>query len=229
MMRPMAGWVPWELREYVQLEDAGDNATIFEKGLVQAAPQLDERHLRRCSVVPHRRALLERLPKGGAVAEVGTLHGDFAREILQIVEPLELHLIDHEIHARVREMAEDQALRDRVRVHHGDSADTLASFPDGSFDWIYIDAQHAYEGVKRDIEVARRKVKTDGLPVFNDYTIWSYVEMQPYGVVAAVNELCAGRLGDRLPGAALAIYCDGGSRIGSGPVGTGNSPIGEQE
>jgi preprotein translocase subunit YajC len=26
------------------------------------------------------------------------------------------------------------------------------------------------------------------LLVFNDYTMWSYAEMQPYGVVAAVNE-----------------------------------------
>jgi len=24
----------------------------------------------------------------------------------------------------------------------------------------------------------------------NDYTIWSYEEMEPYGLVAAVNELC---------------------------------------
>ncbi len=66
----------------------------------------------------------------------------------------------------------------------------LESFPDAYFDWINIDAQHTYEGVKRDINAARRKVKADGLLVFNDYTMWSYVEMQPYGVVAAVNELC---------------------------------------
>jgi hypothetical protein len=26
--------------------------------------------------------------------------------------------------------------------------------------------------------------------VFNDYAVWSYLELQPYGVVAAVNELC---------------------------------------
>ena len=52
------------------------------------------------------------------------------------------------------------------------------------------DAQHTYEGVKRDIGVAHSKIKTDGLLVFNDYTVWSYVEMQPYGIVAAVNELC---------------------------------------
>ena len=64
------------------------------------------------------------------------------------------------------------------------------TFRDGYFDWIYIDAQHDYEGVKRDIGVARRKVKDAGLLVFNDYIVWSYVEMAPYGVVAAVNELC---------------------------------------
>jgi hypothetical protein len=44
--------------------------------------------------------------------------------------------------------------------------------------------------VKRDIDVARCKVKDGGLLVFNDYIVWSYVEMEPYGVVAAVNELC---------------------------------------
>jgi len=101
-----------------------------------------------------------------------------------------LHLIDHEIRPRVREMAEDSSLRERLWVHHRDSAEALEAFPNGYFDWIYIDAQHSYDGVKRDIHAARRKVKSDGLLVFNDYTIWSYAEMEPYGVVAAVNELC---------------------------------------
>jgi len=44
--------------------------------------------------------------------------------------------------------------------------------------------------VRRDIAVGRRKVKKTGLMLFNDYIPWSYVEMQPYGVMAAVNELC---------------------------------------
>lgn len=190
VMRPMGAWVPWELRDQVQLEERSDEVSLWELGLLQPAPQLRDEHLRHCSVVPERRVLLERLPKGGIVAEVGTLQGEFAGEILRIVEPRELHLIDHEIHPRVREMAEDPSLRDRVHVHHRDSAEALETFPDAYFDWIYIDAQHAYAGVKRDVGVARRKVKIDGLLVFNDYVIWSYVEMQPYGVVAAVNELC---------------------------------------
>jgi spermidine synthase len=141
-------------------------------------------------VLPERTALLAHLPKGGLVAEVGTLRGDFAREILRITEPRELHLIDIKILSTVQKMAEDASLRDRLRVHESDSVEALMSFPDEFFDWIYIDAQHTYEGVTRDIDAARCKIKAGGFLVFNDYTMWSYVEMQPYGVVTAVNELC---------------------------------------
>ena len=190
VMRPMGAWVPWELRDHVQLEESNEPESFWGQGLIQLAPQLRDDHLRDCAIVPDRTALLERLPKGGIVAEVGTLEGEFAREILRIVEPHQLHLIDHEIRPRVREMAEDSSLRERLWVHHRDSAEALEAFPNGYFDWIYIDAQHSYDGVKRDIHAARRKVKSDGLLVFNDYTIWSYEEMEPYGVVAAVNELC---------------------------------------
>jgi predicted O-methyltransferase YrrM len=209
VMRPLGSWVPWDLRDYVRLEETDEEVSVWERGLLQRAPQLQEEHLRDCVVVPERTALLHRLPKGSIVAEVGTLQGEFAREILQIVEPRELHLIDHEIHPRVREMAEDPSVRGRLHVHHSDSVEALGSFADQMFDWIYIDAQHAYQEVKGDITAAREKVKTDGFLVFNDYTIWSYVELEPYGVVAAVNELC---LEDNLRIAYLALpshmYCD---------------------
>ena len=205
----MGSYVPWDLRDCVQLEETDQEASVWERGLLRPAPQLREEHLCDCIVVPERTALLKRLPKGGVVAEVGTLEGEFAREILQIVGPRELHLIDHEIHPRVRELAEDPSLRGRLHVHHRDSVEALESFPDQMFDWIYIDAQHTYEGVKRDINAARGNVKTDGWLVFNDYTVWSYVELQPYGVVAAVNELC---LEDNWKIAFLALpshmYCD---------------------
>jgi len=55
---------------------------------------------------------------------------------------------------------------------------------------VYIDADHSYAGVKRDIAVAKEKVKPDGMLVFNDYTLWSPLELMEYGVVHAVNELC---------------------------------------
>ena len=189
VMRPFGSWVPWELREHVQLEEVPDEPS-WGRSLIRPAPQLRNDHLRDCIVLPTRIVLLEHLPHGGTVAEIGTLHGDFAREILRVANPHELHLVDKFIEPRAREMAEDPSLKGRVHVHEADSAEALKSFPDAFFDWIYIDAQHTYEGVKRDIAAAAAKVKSDGFLVFNDYTMWSYVEMQPYGVVPAVNEFC---------------------------------------
>jgi Methyltransferase domain len=189
VMRPFGSWVPWELREYVQLEEVPDEP-FWGRGLIQPAPQLRNEHLQDCIVLPNRIVLLERLPHGGTVAEIGTLHGDFAREILRIAKPRELHLVDIFIEPRARELADDPSLKDHVHLHKSDSAEALESFPDAYFDWIYIDAQHTYEGVKRDIAAASRKVKSGGFLVFNDYTIWSYIEMQPYGVVPAVNAFC---------------------------------------
>jgi hypothetical protein len=191
MMRPMGSYVPWELQDHVKLEEKENESEGAElKTLVPNAPELREEHLQSCIVLPNRTQLLGRLPKGGIVAEVGTLQGAFAREILRIVEPDELHVIDTQIQPRVRQMAEDPRFRGRLHVHHSDSKAALDSFPDEHFDWIYIDAQHSYSGVKRDILAARSKVKATGLLVFNDYILWSYVEMEPYGVVRAVNELC---------------------------------------
>jgi SAM-dependent methyltransferase len=189
VMRPLGTWVPWEIRDLVQLEDSSDSPSYWGEGLLTEAPQLGDDHLRSCVVVPTRTALIHKLKKGGIVAEVGVDQGKFSREILDIASPGELHLIDHRIEPAVRTLAATSE-KSRVRLHHGDSAAVLDEFPDAYFDWIYIDAQHTYEGVARDIEAARRVVKPAGFLVFNDYTPWSYIEMQPYGVVAAVNELC---------------------------------------
>src|SRR5262245_17597798 len=106
-MRPRGSWGPWELRDHVLLDDTEGGPGVWGEGLLRPAPQLGTEHVQRCVVLPDRIALLEQLPKGGVVAEVGTLHGEFAREILRRVEPRELHVIDHEIDTRVNEMADE--------------------------------------------------------------------------------------------------------------------------
>ncbi len=151
-----------------------------------AAPQLQETHLRNCQVIAERHTLLEHLPKRAVVAEVGVAYGDFSREILVRTQPKELHLIDLEQH-----WADRFADRgDQVVNHLGDASEQLAKFPNGYFDWIYIDADHRYEMVKRDTQIAKHKVKPDGLLVFNDYTIFDAFLSQPYGVPKTVHELC---------------------------------------
>jgi predicted O-methyltransferase YrrM len=137
-------------------------------------------------VLPDFETMIRELPKDAVVAELGSFQGDSARTILEDAEPRELHLIDRDFSKLQRDFPSD----DVVRLHEGDSASTLGAFPDEHFDWIYIDADHSYAGVKRDIDEAKRKVKRDGLLVFDDYVFFSPTELIPYGVIQAVHELC---------------------------------------
>jgi hypothetical protein len=154
-------------------------------------PRLEPRHMSNAKLVPSREALLELLPKGGVIGEVGTGHGDFAKKINDVNHPVELHLFD--VTFEYFDLACLLSAPDVVRKHPGDSATNLSMFPDGYFDWLYIDANHTYLGVKRDIEQAVQKIKPSGFLIFNDFTFWSPIEAMSYGVAHAVCELCLSR------------------------------------
>ena len=136
-----------------------------------------------CKLVADRFALLRLLPKQGKVAEIGTETGNFARRIVELSQPTELHLVD--INYSKFDPAELSS--PAVIRHEGLSTDILATFPDGCFDWIYIDADHSYKGVRRDARAAARKVKPGGFLVFNDF---GHIDpsMARYGVHRAVVE-----------------------------------------
>lgn len=44
----------------------------------------------------------------------------------------------------------------------------------GSFDLVFVDADHRYEAVARDTEIALQLVKADGWVVWHDYANWGY-------------------------------------------------------
>jgi SAM-dependent methyltransferase len=141
-----------------------------------------------CRMCANRYDLVAALPHHGRVLEVGTLYGDFARHILDACEPAELHLIDLDF-GQVRA---DVLADPRVTTHRGFSHEVIAGFPNESFDWIYVDADHAYESVKRDAEAAASKVRPGGFLVFNDFA-----HLDPwlgaYGVHRAVVEFATQR------------------------------------
>lgn len=139
-------------------------------------------------LVPGREALLAHLPSRGVVCEVGVWEGEFSLRILDIARPRELHLIDAELHRLDRRLLAPGREAREIVLHEGDSADCLGRLPDHHFDWIYVDADHRFEGVSRDIAAARAKVKPEGFLVFNDYIRWTRRSTE-YGVIPAVNRL----------------------------------------
>lgn len=157
---------------------------------LDVAPKLEARHIANCRMLPDRMRILEMLPAHSIVAEVGVDQGLFSAEILKLTTPSALHLIDIDLDRLDRPNVQTAIDQGVVHLHEGDSASILGTFEDTSFDWIYIDGDHGYEGVRRDIEQAVKKVKPDGRLVFNDYTVWSPRSMMHCGVARAVNELC---------------------------------------
>ena len=56
--------------------------------------QLELVHTENCVLLPDRFHLLDRLPKGAKVAEVGVRFGEFSRDIVDRCAPKKLFLID---------------------------------------------------------------------------------------------------------------------------------------
>lgn len=156
------------------------------------APQLEEIHIKNCKVVTDRWKMVDELPKGGVCAELGIWKCDFSEFIFQTLQPEKLHLID--IDSQSIQIALDKFSgeidRGEVQVHHSDSSAALLSMPDQYFDWIYIDGDHQYHGVKKDLMAAHEKLSPSGLISLNDYIFFGSSDLTKYGVVEAVNEFC---------------------------------------
>lgn len=166
-----------------------------------------------------RRRMLSTLPEQGACAEIGTWRGDFAAVILEHRRPQRLYLVDpwehraegeyeqasyggrmeggqqalEEMHQSVLDRFSSQIDSGQVQVLRQRSTDAAAKFADESLDWVYIDGDHSYDGVKADLEAYFRTVKSGGLLAGDDYGHeGSWFED---GVTRAVDEFaerCAG-------------------------------------
>jgi predicted O-methyltransferase YrrM len=82
-----------------------------------------------------------------------------------------------------------------IHVIRGDGVASLNTYPDDTFDMVYIDADHSYEGCKRDLEAASKKVKVGGYIMGHDYEMNMAKAQNVYhfGVKQAVDEFCLAR------------------------------------
>jgi hypothetical protein len=154
-------------------------------------PVLDARMLVNSTLFPSRELALDYMPAGGVCAEVGTQTGYFAKEMIARMSPSKFHIYDIDYTPFDRQWFEADLASGRVELHKGDSSSLLAQAADRYFDFIYIDGDHSYAGVCKDLAQAGLKVKDDGIIACNDYTIYSPLEGMKYGIPRAVNEFCA--------------------------------------
>jgi hypothetical protein len=177
---------------------------------VQQCPRLPDHLLRNARVLSARDAILPLLPKGKVICEVGVGLGDFSDRFIRVCEPktfiaidlFDLHLLselwEKPISAYFGDRTHGAFFRDRfaelirqrrMLVLEGDSAAMLSGLADRSVDIFYVDANHFYESVSRELSIIKDKVADDGLIILNDYIMTAAgYDNVPYGVIQATNE-----------------------------------------
>ncbi|HEY5464283.1 MAG TPA: class I SAM-dependent methyltransferase [Hanamia sp.] len=160
---------------------------------------LDFKHIENLVVLKNRIELLKRLPQNAVCSEVGVNEGEFSEQILHIIKPKKLHLIDAwgdvtRYHDGLKlKVAEKFALNiesQQIEINVGLSTDVLKTFPDNYFDWVYLDTDHTYKTTASELNILKNKVKIDGIIAGHDYIIGNWMGDCRYGVIEAVNELC---------------------------------------
>lgn len=141
---------------------------------------------------------------GMVCVELGCYRGDFSQQILQIIKPAELHLIDpfevsgepygeqlYHLPSAYSNATDYQFISSRfknfssVKIKKGYSYNVVKLYEDNYFDLIYIDASHLQEDVTKDLNDWLPKLKRNGIMAGHDY-----VAFDSFGVIPAVDKFC---------------------------------------
>lgn len=211
-----APWMIQQVTDFIDLAQHlvadGTIITVNGDGLLphaaremMASPRVTEADVRASEV-------LRRLPEAGPIfgAEIGVFAGDMSKALLER-EDLTLFMVDSwegdgaaysgdsgDWHAALGASAQDAYMRralsvtkfagQRGRVLRMRSAEAAAVIGDGVLDFVFIDADHSYDGCMADILAWAPKLKPGGLLSGHDYENTAFPK---FGVAAAVNEWAA--------------------------------------
>lgn len=141
-------------------------------------------------------------------AEIGVFAGELSSRLLQRGD-LSLYLVDSwatsesdshytesgDFHSRLSQGEQERFYGlareltafagQRAKILRKPSIEAAEDIPDGSLDFVFIDADHSYEGCKADIEAWSPKVKPGGLIAGHDYENTAFPK---FGVKRAVDE-----------------------------------------
>ena len=112
---------------------------------------------------------LNELATGDLAVEIGTREGYSASIIAKNVKTL--YVVDHWETLDVFRTFKDNMNEMKLNVHPlvMKSVDAARIFKDGILDFVFIDGDHTYEGVKSDIEAWLPKLKVGGVMAGHDY------------------------------------------------------------
>lgn len=133
--------------------------------------------------------MVKRFPSGSRFVEIGTYKGcSFSFLVVEVInsgKKIECFGIDAGCWPDV-EPGFDEHMKPLEgyfkKMFGGDSFDRIREFEDGSIDFAFIDANHTYEFVSKDIAAILPKMKKGGILAGHDYNL-----SHP-GVMQAVNE-----------------------------------------
>lgn len=153
--------------------------------------------------------ILSRLGRSPAGAEIGVYQGALSRRLL-VRGDLSLIMVDswgvyRDTYAASGDLlADDDEIAqhnnretadvltrfagDRRRIIHADSVKAADQVADASLDFVFIDADHSYEGCKADIEAWVPKLKPGGLLCGHDF---AHPDFPGWGVEQAVRDFAA--------------------------------------
>ena len=164
-------------------------------------------------------ALVNLLPENPVCAEVGVSVGVNSSRIIDTLKPKKFYMIDpwvfdddHLDKKPVRHIYMKEFVYDKlshiscVEIVEDYSYNVFSKFSDNYFDFVYIDGEHDYKNVMRDLECVFPKVKVGGLIAGHDY-------VNRHGVVPAVNKFIESKNIKKhlLPKIRSQLGCDGNS------------------
>ena len=147
---------------------------------------------------------------GGVIAEVGVLNGEFSKELIEILKPSRIYMIDrfegqcfsgdrdgnngqtHDLDKAYSNLVEYARSQPAVTLLKGDSSTMLGTLEPDYLDMVYLDGDHEYPGCKKDVIASWRLLKQGGWLMGHDYATNTAKAKDAYvfGVKQAIDEFC---------------------------------------
>lgn len=134
---------------------------------------VDRRLLAACdsiTTLPEREALAELaagLAPGGTLLEVGTHHGGLAGLFIAAAPACRFFTLDIKDRRTPGAPGLDAAL-----FFCGDTAAFAAAYPDTRLDFVFIDGDHSFSGIRRDLANLAPRLAPDALLAWHDVDVW---------------------------------------------------------